>query len=420
VSKSELVEKSFQIPKRLVWEAYRRVKANKGAAGVDGQSMADFEADLKSNLYKIWNRMSSGTYFPPPVKAVEIPKPNGGGTRILGVPTVADRIAQTVVALRLEPRTESIFHPDSYGYRPRKSAHDALKKCRERCWRKDWVLDLDIRKFFDSLNHDLVIRAVEANTTDKWVVLYVKRWLTAPLQLPDGTLQERNTGTPQGSAVSPVLANLFLHYAFDMFLLREFPTVEFERYADDAVVHCVTERQAKQVRTALAGRLAELGLELHPDKTKIVYCKDSKRHGTYEAVSFKFLGYTFRPRSAKGKRGNIFTSFSPAISPEAVKAASRQVSGWRIHRRTGTTLDELAAAINPIVAGWINYYGLFGRVELYPLLRRINTYLMRWARNKYKRLRGYKRFYRWWSGLLDREPELFTHWRLVRAFNWKG
>jgi RNA-directed DNA polymerase len=205
-----------------------------------------------------------------------------------------------------------------------------------------------------------------------------------------------------------------------MFLKREFPTVEFERYADDAVVHCVTERQAKQVWAALTGRLAELGLELHPDKTKIVYCKDSKRHGTYETVSFKFLGYTFRPRSAKGKRGNIFTSFSPAISPEAVKSASRQVSGWRIHRRTSTTLDELAAAINPIVAGWINFYGLFGRVELYPLLRRINTYLMRWARNKYKRLRGYKRFYRWWTGLLDREPELFTHWRLVRAFNWRG
>lgn len=241
MGKSELVEKSFQIPKQLVWEAYRRVKANKGAAGVDGQSMTDFESDLKNNLYKIWNRMSSGTYFPPPVKAVEIPKPNGGGTRILGVPTVADRIAQTVVALRLEPRTESIFHPDSYGYRPRKSAHDALKMCRERCWRKDWVLDLDIRKFFDSLNHDLVIKTVEANTTDAWVVLYVKRWLTAPLQLSDGTLQERNTGTPQGSAVSPVLANLFLHYTFDVFLQREFPTVEFERYADDGVPRTLKE-----------------------------------------------------------------------------------------------------------------------------------------------------------------------------------
>lgn len=420
MGKSGLEEKSFQIPKQLVWEAYRRVKANKGAAGVDGQSMNDFEEDLKNNLYRIWNRMSSGTYFPPAVKAVEIPKPHGGGTRILGVPTVADRIAQTVVAMRLEARTESIFHPDSYGYRPRKSAHDALKKCRERCWRKDWVLDLDIRKFFDSLDHDLVVKTVEANTADKWVLLYVKRWLKAPLQLPDGTRRERDKGTPQGSAVSPVLANLFLHYAFDMFLEREFPTVEFERYADDAVVHCVTERQAHQVWAALTERLAELGLELHPDKTKIVYCRDSKRHGTYEAVSFTFLGYTFRPRSAKGKNGNIFTSFSPAMSPEALKAKSHQVRGWRIHRRTTTSLNELAQTINPIVAGWINYYSLFGRIQMYPLLSRVNTYLMRWARNKYKRLRGYKRFQQWWTGLLDREPGLFTHWSLARTFDWRG
>jgi RNA-directed DNA polymerase len=377
VGKSGLEEKSFQIPKQLVWEAYRRVKANKGAAGVDGQSMNDFEEDLKNNLYRIWNRMSSGTYFPPAVKAVKIPKPHGGGTRSLGVPTVADRIAQTVVAMRLEARMESIFHPDSYGYRPRKSAHDALKKCRERCWRKDWVLDLDIRKFFDSLDHDLVIKTVEANTADKWVLLYVKRWLKAPLQLPDGTRRERDKGTPQGSAVSPVLANLFLHYAFDKFLEREFPTVEFERYADDAVVHCVTERQTHQVWAGLTERLAELGLELHPDKTKIVYCRGSKRHGSYAAVSFTFLGYAFRPRSAKGKNGNIFTAFSPAMSPEALKAKSHKVRGWRIHRRTTTSLNELAQAINPIVAGWINYYGLFGRIQMYPLLSRVYTYLMR-------------------------------------------
>jgi RNA-directed DNA polymerase len=420
VGKSGPEGKSFQIPKQLVWEAYRRVKANKGAAGVDGQSMADFDEDLRNNLYRIWNRMASGTYFPPPVKAVEIPKPHGGGTRILGVPTVADRIAQTVVALRLQPRTESIFHPDSYGYRPGKSAHDALRKCRERCWRKDWVLDLDIRKFFDSLDHDLVVRTVEANTADKWVLLYVRRWLKAPLQLPNGTVQERDKGTPQGSAVSPVLANLFLHYAFDMFLEREFPTVEFERYADDAVVHCVTERQAWQVREALTVRLAELGLELHPGKTRIVYCKDSMRRGEHETVTFTFLGYAFRPRKVKGKNERIFTSFAPAISPEALKAKSQMVRGWRIHMRTGASLDELARTINPIVAGWINYYGLFGRAVLNQLLRRVNTYLTRWARRKYKRLRSYKRFRKWWTGLIDREPGLFVHWNLARTFDWRG
>src|SRR5438876_7544644 len=219
---------------------------------------------------------------------------------------------------------------------------------------------------------DLAVKAIQAVTDLPWVVLYVKRWLTAPLALPDGTLQERDRGTPQGSAVSPVLANLFLHYAFDMFLEREFPTVEFERYADDAVVHCVTERQARTVWAALAERLAELGLELHPDKTKIVYCKDSKRHGRFEAVSFTFLGYSFCPRSVKGKDGNIFTSFAPAISPEALKAKSQLVRGWRIHQRTGTSLDELAKIINPIVAGWISYYGLFGRAQLNLLLRRVN------------------------------------------------
>jgi len=419
VSKSGPEGKSFQIPKQLVWEAYRRVKAKKGAAGVDGQSIADFEEDLRNNLYKIWNRMSSGTYFPPPVKAVEIPKPHGGGTRILGVPTVADRIAQTVVALRLEARTEWIFHPDSYGYRPRKSAHDALRKCRERCWRKDWVLDLDIRKFFDSLDHDLVVKTVEANSADKWVLLYVRRWLKAPLQLPDGTLQEREKGTPQGSAVSPVLANLFLHYAFDMFLEREFPAVEFERYADDAVVHCVTERQARQVREALTARLAELGLELHPGKTKVVYCKDSLRRGEHETVAFTFLGYAFRPRQVMGKNGKTFTSFTPAMSPEALTAKSQLVRGWRLHMRTGASLGELAGAINPIVAGWINYYGLFSRRVLNQLLRRVNTYLTRWARRKYKRLRGYKRFRKWWTGLIDREPGLFVHWSRTRAFDWR-
>jgi RNA-directed DNA polymerase len=411
-----LKKKSFDISKQLVWEAYRKVKANKGSAGVDEQSIVEFESDLRNNLYKIWNRMSSGTYFPPPVRAVEIPKA-GGGTRVLGVPTVADRIAQTVVALQLEPRTEAIFHRDSYGYRPRRSAHHALARCRERCWKYDWVIDLDIQKFFDSVDHDLMVKAVAANTGCSWVVLYVRRWLVAPLQLPDGTLVERDRGTPQGSAVSPVLANLFMHYAFDMWLAREFPSVEFERYADDAVVHCSTERQARQVLAALSARMDEVGLRLHPDKTKIVYCKDSNRRGSYDVTSFTFLGYTFRPRMSRNqKSGKVFTSFLPAVSPEALKEMGRRIRDLRIHRWTRTDLNALAAELNPIVAGWMQYYGRFTRSYLYPLLERINSYLMRWARNKYKRLRSYRRCKKWWLALAEREPTLFAHWEWVRVF----
>jgi RNA-directed DNA polymerase len=413
---SGLQDKPFDVPKSLVWEAYKRVKANKGAAGVDRCSMEMFEKDLKKNLYKIWNRMSSGTYFPPAVKAVEIPKP--GGTRILGVPTVADRIAQTVVALTLEVRTEAIFHDDSYGYRPKRSALQAVERCRQRCWKRDWVLDLDVQKFFDSVDHALMVKAVEANTDRRWVVLYVKRWLVAPLQRPDGTLQQRDRGTPQGSAVSPVLANMFMHYAFDMFLAREFPTVEFERYADDAVVHCVTERQARQVWAVLSQRMEDVGLRLHPDKTKLVYCKDSRRRGSFPSTSFRFLGYTFGPRKARYPDGKAFTSFLPAVSPEALKEMGQRVREWRIHLRTRLDLNGLADWINPVVSGWMTYYGRFYRSQLYPFLRRINTYLMRWARKKYKRLRGYKRFRAWWSGLIDREPGLFKHWAWMREFEW--
>lgn len=407
--------KSFDIPKALVWQAYWSVKANKGAPGVDGQSIDDFDADRDNNLYRIWNRMSSGTYFPPAVRAVKIPKPHGGGVRILGVPTVADRIAQTVVALHMQPGTEVIFHDDSFGYRPGRSAHDALDRCRQRCWKKDWVLDCDIQNFFDSLEHRLVIKAVKAITDAPWVLLYVKRWLIAPLQMPGGTLQDRDRGTPQGSAVSPVLANLVLHYAFDMFLTREFPSVTFERFADDAVVHCVTERQARQVREALTERLAGLGLHLHPDKTKIVYCKDGRRRGAAEHTSFTFLGYTFAPRRMASRNGGRFIGFSPAVSAAAVATMGAEVRRWRLHLKTGHNLGELAAWINPIVAGWMNYYGRFYRSRLYPLLQRINSYLMRWARRKYKRLSGYRRVKAWWNGVVERDPELFTHWRWMHT-----
>ena len=417
MGKSGPEEKPFRIPKGLVWEAYQSVKRNKGAAGVDRQSIEEFEADLKDNLYKIWNRMSSGSYFPSPVRAVEIPKSHGGGTRVLGIPTVADRIAQTVVALWLEARTESIFHDDSFGYRPGKSPLDAVARCRERCWKKDWVLDLDVQQFFDSVDHDLMVKAVEANTDQKWVVLYVKRWLKAPIRMPDGRLVERDRGTPQGSAVSPVLANLFLHYAFDLWLEREFPAVEFERFADDAVVHCRTERQAQLVLVALSERLASVGLRLHPDKTRIVYCKDRKRRLSYERTSFTFLGYTFRARKAPTRDGkSMFAAFLPAMGTAALKDKGHEVRGWKLHLRTTCDLAALAEWMNPIIRGWMNYFGKFYRTEMFGLLRRINTYLVRWARRKFKRLRAFKRAKRWWNGLLKRVPRLFAHWAWMPEF----
>ncbi len=417
MGKSDPKDKPFQIPKGLVWEAYKSVKRNKGAAGVDGQSIEEFEADLKDNLYKIWNRMSSGSYLPSPVRAVEIPKSHGGGKRVLGIPTVADRIAQTVVALWLEPRTESIFHDDSFGYRPGRSPLDAVAKCRERCWKKDWVLDLDVQQFFDSVDHELMVKAVEANTDQKWVVLYVKRWLKAPIRMPDDRLVERDRGTPQGSAVSPVLANLFLHYAFDSWLEREFPAVEFERFADDAVVHCRTERQAQQVLVALSERMASVGLRLHPDKTQIVYCKDRKRRLSYERTSFTFLGYTFRARKAPTYDGrSMFAAFLPAMGTDALKDKGHEVRGWRLHLRTTCDLAALAEWMNPIIRGWMNYFGKFYRTEMFGLLRRINTYLVRWARRKFKRLRAFKRAKRWWNGLLKRVPRLFAHWAWMPEF----
>ncbi|MDA8086915.1 MAG: group II intron reverse transcriptase/maturase [Nitrospiraceae bacterium] len=404
--------KPYSISKYAVLEAFRKVKANGGAAGVDGQSIAEFEGALKDNLYKLWNRMSSGCYFPPPVRTVEIPKDNGG-KRPLGIPTVADRIAQMVVKLYLEPKVEPYFHPDSYGYRPGKSAVEAIGVARQRCWQYDWVVDLDIKGFFDNLNHELVIRAVRKHTDCKWILLYIERWLKAPAQLEDGTLVGREKGTPQGGVISPLLANLFLHYAFDEWMRRTCPGIPFERYADDIIAHCVSQEQAEWLKAKIEERLSQCGLELNPQKTRIIHCTDGRRKGNNQNGKFDFLGYTFRPREAKSRDGRYFINFSPAVSDKSSKEICRVMRTWRINRCNGMSLSEIARFCNPILRGWINYYGQYRKSALHRVFRVFNNILIRWAMRKYRRFKFHKtRAAHWLKKIALQRPELFAHWEM--------
>lgn len=414
------VAKSFDIPKKLIWNAYLRVKANGGAPGVDGQTIEEFERNLKDNLYRLWNRMSSGTYFPAPVLRVAISK-RSGGTRNLGIPTVADRIAQTAVKMVLEPVVDPLFHSDSYGYRPGRSAVQAVGRARERCWKFNWAIDLDIRSFFDSLDHGLMMRAVRRYTSVRWVLLYIQRWLHAPVQVESGALEPRTSGTPQGGVASPLLANIFLHLAFDTWMAERFPDVPFERYADDVLVHCRTEQQAQVVLQEVKERLRRCRLEVHPQKTQIVYCKDANRRRSAATEKFDFLGFTFRPRQSLNRRGELFVSFSPAISGVAATAIRRKMRrNWRIRCRTDKSLTDLANMFNPELRGWIQYYGSYHRSALCRVFRPLDRALAKWARRKYKRLRGHKRrAMRWLEAIACRQPTLFAHWTLFRGGgNW--
>jgi len=402
--------KRFGISKREVWMAYKQVKANRGAAGVDGQTIAEFDEDLSNNLYQLWNRLASGSYMPSPVRRVDIPK-GDGGTRPLGIPTVSDRIAQMVVKRYLEPVLEPVFHDDSYGYRPGRSAHDALATARQRCWRRDWVLDLDVKGFFDNIDWELLMRAVRRHTNCSWVLLYIERWLKAPVRMPDGTQVSREKGTPQGAVVSPILANLFLHYAFDRWMAERHPDIPFERYADDVICHCRSEAEALSLRQALEARLAACKLELHPQKTKIVYCKDANRTGSHPVQSFDFLGFTFRPRQSMNRTGKLFVSFSPAVSDKAGKAMRTRMRRWRLHRRNDLGLDEIARWTRPVLLGWVGYYGRFHRSALRRAMRTLDHFIVRWAQRKYKRLRRHtKRSWDWLRGVQARQPTLFAHW----------
>jgi RNA-directed DNA polymerase len=398
-------------------EAYQYVKANKGAAGVDQQSLETFDMNLKDNLYKIWNRMSSGTYFPPPVKAVPIPKKTGG-ERILGIPTVADRIAQMVAKLTFEPSVEPHFHKDSYGYRPKKSAIDAVGITRQRCWKYDFVLEFDIKGLFDNIDHNLLLKAVRRHTDNSWVILYIERWLKAPMQMPDGTLVERTMGTPQGGVISPVLSNLFLHYVFDVWMGKHHPGKPWCRYADDGLVHLRSETEAQALLVSLQQRFEMCGLELHPLKTKIVYCKDANRQKEYHTTQFTFLGYDFCSRTVRTpKIEGVFMSFSPAVSKAAAKSMRSHVRKSGVRKRADLSLEEIAKWYNPILRGWIGYYGHYNQSAMDSVMRHFNKTLILWAMRKFQKLKGHKtRAYDFIHKIKCESPELFVHWNMGLRF----
>lgn len=402
--------------KWLVWQAWQRVKANGGSPGVDQVTIERYAADEKNRLYKLWNRMASGSYFPSPVRRVDIPK-GKGQTRPLGIPTVADRIAQQVVKMTLEPHLEPHFHPDSYGYRPGRSAIDAVAKTRQRCWTYDWVVDVDIQGFFDALDHPRLLKAVRHHTSQRWIELYIERWLTAPVQYPDGSREERHQGTPQGGVISPLLANLFLHYAMDRWMGKAYPDIRFERYADDVVFHCRSREEAEGFLEALRQRMSECGLVLHPTKTRIVYCRDSNRtRKDHPTISFDFLGYTFMPRKVINPRKQVFAGFTPAMSGRSLKRIRDEVRRLALQGRAGSTVQEVAELLNPKVGGWINYFGHFGRSRIHKLAEWLDFVLVRWARNKFKRLhRSFRQSRRYLEQLRTQQPYLFVHWYRVKT-----
>jgi len=413
----ETKSRTVPITKEMVKEAYRKVKANHGSAGVDKESIEEFEADLLNNLYKLWNRLSSGSYFPKPVREVTIPKANGS-KRPLGIPTVSDRIAQQVIKAYLEPRLEATFHDNSYGYRPLTSAHDAIEAVRNNVRHYTWVIDMDIKSFFDEVNHELLLKALDCHVEEKWVKMYIKRWLEVPSQTQDGTLKlKEGKGTPQGGVISPLLSNLYLHYVLDKWLSKHYPHIAFVRYADDVIVHCNDEQEAKQILEAIRKRLQECKLRLNEEKTKLVYCQDYRRKTRKDyAKKFDFLGFTFKPQSTASNRGGSFLGYDCAISQTA---QTRIVTGWKkenFHRQSTLTIQAIAAKINPQMIGFIRYYGKYKIWALQKVIRHFHYRLAKWVLNKYKRLkRNYRKAYKWINEIRVSYPTMFYHWTIFKS-----
>ncbi len=405
--------KAFSITKHEVYNAYLEVRANGGAAGVDEISITKYEEKLGDNLYKLWNRMSSGSYFPKAVRGVDIPK-GKGKTRPLGIPTVQDRIAQAIAKNRLEPELEKYFHNNSYGYRPKRSTIQAVKVTRQRCYKYNWVVDIDIKGYFNNIDHELLMKALEKHTQEKWILLYVKRWLKAPVQ-KKGVEIETLKGTPQGAVISPLLANLFLHYVFDIWMKKNHPYILFERFADDIVCHCRTKAQAEWLMKTLENRFKECGLTLSPEKTKIVYCKDDSRKGEYKNTEFDFLGYTFKPRVVKSKTNRIFISFTPAVSKKAARKLINKIKSLKILKMTQIDLCEIARELNPIMRGWINNFKHFYPSEMYKTMRIINGMLAKWLRRKFKKFARKKtKSFIFLENIAKHNIRLFYHWDYMK------
>lgn len=411
MNKTQSETKPFPITKMMVWLAYKKVKTKGKAYGVDKESMKDFEQNLSGNLYKIWNRLASGTYFPPAVREVEIPKKDGK-MRKLGIPTIGDRIAQTVVKDYMEASIDKLFHENSYGYRPLKSAHQALEKAKINVKKYDWVIDMDIKGFFDNISHELILKALDKVVSEKWVKMYCKRWLEMPIQKLDGAIVvKEGRGTPQGGVISPLLANLFLHYAFDMWITKKQSNISFERYADDIILHCHTRKKAEEILLQIKERMNQCKLELHPLKTKIVYCKDYRRKETYNNVQFDFLGFSFQPRPTKSKQaGTWYNLFDLAISRSSQKKIVDEINRFKIHNRSSATIEEIAGLLNSKLQGWINYYGLFRKWVFLNTFRKLTFRLMKWVRNKYKII-SVNQGYSWVRNYQKANPYLFAHWK---------
>lgn len=406
--------KSIPISRSMIWEAYKKVRANNGGAGVDSICMEEYDANRRKHLYKLWNRMASGSYFPPAVKEVEIPKKDGN-VRKLGIPTISDRVAQMAIKDYLESRFEAIFSPNSYGYRPNKNAHQALEMVRSNCRKTDWVIDLDIKGFFDNISHEKLMLTVEKHVPENWVKLYIKRWLAAPVLTKSGELiTKQGKGTPQGGVISPLLANLFLHYGFDKWLTQTDKTVNFTRYADDVIVHCKSKPQAERMLYLINQRMNNIDLELHPDKTKIVYCKDYRRKEKYPIVKFDFLGYSFQPRTTKSKRtSGFFLGFDCAISMSSCKRIADKLGELKIEKMTFKSIVGIAHKLNPMIRGWIQYYGKYRISSLHKVFRLLNQRLVRWARKRYKRYKtSLIRAYKWLARVQEQYSYLFYHWQL--------